>query len=95
MHLVQRLDVFPKYDTAFEAEARDRTVVGAGLSLRSMVLIALLSIYEAQYYNQVIVRHQLDVDTSRPRDASLPQHIVPVFGMQPRGPRRRGRCRRH
>ena len=73
MHLVQRLDVFPKYDTAFEAEARDRTVVGAGLSLGSMVLIVILSIYEAQYYNQVIVRHQLDVDTSGDG------HAMPVF----------------
>lgn len=60
---LKRLDIFPKFDAKFEQDAREKTVLGACLSMSSLVVIALLIVGEVRYFLSIEERNELYVDT--------------------------------
>lgn len=62
MHSLKRLDVFPKFDSQFEKDARDKTAVGALLSIGAIAIMVLLVIGEAHFYFSTEVKKELFVD---------------------------------
>eukprot|EP00758_Cryptobia_borreli_P010898 Tbor_TRINITY_DN5612_c0_g1::TRINITY_DN5612_c0_g1_i1::g.8634::m.8634/K20367/ERGIC3, ERV46; endoplasmic reticulum-Golgi intermediate compartment protein 3 len=58
------LDVFPKFDSKFERDARDKTTFGAFFSIVSIVVMAILTISEVRYYFTSITKRDLFVDPS-------------------------------
>jgi hypothetical protein len=64
MQALRRLDIFPKFDSRFEQEAREKTAFGAVLSVASIVVALLLAVGELRYFMSVETRHELYVDTT-------------------------------
>ena len=64
MQSLRRLDIFPKFDSRFEQEAREKTAFGALLSLVAIVMALLLAIGELRYFLSVENRHELYVDAT-------------------------------
>lgn len=64
MRSLRRIDIFPKFDSRFEADARDKTVFGAILSVTALIVVALLFVSELKYYYSIEDRHELFVDTA-------------------------------
>lgn len=60
--MLRRLDVFPKFDSKFEVEARDRTAFGAALSVGALLVVIILIIGEVRFFLSVESRHELYVD---------------------------------
>lgn len=70
MQTLRRIDVFPKFDSQFESEARDRTVVGGVLSGAAILAIVLLVLTEARYFFTVQKHHEMFVDASSATEAA-------------------------
>jgi hypothetical protein len=62
MKSMRSFDIFPKFDSRFEQEARDKTVFGAALSLAAVVTVLLLVVGEVRYFLRVEDKHELFVD---------------------------------
>lgn len=62
MQSLRRLDVFPKFDSKFEQDAREKTIFGAAFSVVSVILIICLVIGEFRYFLTVSTKHELFVD---------------------------------
>lgn len=60
---LRRFDVFPKFDSKFEQDARDKTIGGAFFSIAAVLFITVLFIGELKYFFSVESRHELYVDT--------------------------------
>ena len=63
MSWYQKMDIFPKFSTEFEKDARDKTLSGATLSVAAIVIVGLLFISEVSYFFSVVTKHELYVDT--------------------------------
>lgn len=59
-----KLDIFPKFDSQFESEARDKTIFGAALSVSSIIFIVFLIVAEFTLFFSTTTKHELFVDTS-------------------------------
>ena len=59
---LKRLDIFPKFDKKFERDARDKTTIGAFLSLGALVVMAILVFSEFAYFFSSEVKRELYVD---------------------------------
>jgi hypothetical protein len=64
MQAFRKIDIFPKFDSRFEQEARDKTAFGAVLSVLALIVIVLLAIGEVRYFLSVETRHELYVDST-------------------------------
>ncbi|EAN84542.1 hypothetical protein C3747_49g187 [Trypanosoma cruzi] len=62
MRWLGQLDVFPKFDTKFEQDARQRTAIGGIFSLLSLLIIAVLVIGEVRYFFSTVEQHEMYVD---------------------------------
>lgn len=76
MRSLRKLDIFPKFDSKFEQDAREKTVVGALFSLVALVVIALLVVGEIRYFLSVQEKHQLFVDTDVGGDLDITVNIT-------------------
>ncbi|AAZ13490.1 Endoplasmic Reticulum-Golgi Intermediate Compartment (ERGIC)/Endoplasmic reticulum vesicle transporter, putative [Trypanosoma equiperdum] len=59
---LSRLDVFPKFDTRFEQDARQRTALGGVLSMASILIITFLVVGEIRYFLSTVEQHEMYVD---------------------------------
>jgi hypothetical protein len=64
MKSLRGLDIFPKFDSRFEQEAREKTAFGALLSIAAILVVVLLAIGEFRYFLSVENRHELYVDST-------------------------------
>jgi hypothetical protein len=64
MQAFRKIDIFPKFDSRFEQEARDKTAFGAVLSVLALIVIVLLAVGEVRYFLSVETRHELYVDST-------------------------------
>jgi hypothetical protein len=64
MQNLRKVDIFPKFDSRFEKEARERTLLGGVLSLGALTFVVLLLIAETRYFFAVETRHDMDVDAT-------------------------------
>lgn len=64
MQGLRNFDIFPKFDSRFEQEARDKTVFGAVLSVVAVLLVLVLVGGEVSYFFSIETKHELFVDTS-------------------------------
>jgi len=75
MRHLRRIDIFPKFDATFERDAREKTVLGATLSLAALVVIVALLIGEFRYFFTKSVRHEMYVDRDIDGDISISVNI--------------------
>lgn len=64
MNRLRQLDIFPKFDSKFEHDARDRTLAGGLLSFTSLAIIFFLVVTEIRFFFSVESRHELFVDNT-------------------------------
>ena len=76
MQSLRKLDIFPKFDSKFEQDAREKTVIGALFSLVALVLIGFLVISELSYFFSVQEKHELFVDTDVGGDLDITINIT-------------------
>lgn len=64
MKQIRNFDIFPKFDSKFEADAREKTIFGAAFSVLAFVVIVVLVIGEVRYFMSTVEKHELFVDTT-------------------------------
>lgn len=62
MQILRKVDIFPKFDSSFEREARDRTLFGGFLSALSLICISLLLFSEVRFFFTIQKHHEIFVD---------------------------------
>ena len=63
MTSIRKFDIFPKFSSEFERDARDKTLFGAALSIGALIVVVLLFIGEVNYFFSIETKHELYVDT--------------------------------
>ena len=73
---LRKLDIFPKFDSKFEQDAREKTVIGALFSVIALILIGFLVVSELSYFWSVQEKHELFVDTDVGGDLDITINIT-------------------
>lgn len=76
MRSLRKLDIFPKFDSKFEQDAREKTVIGALFSLVALTVIVFLVVSELRYFFSVQQQHELFVDTDVGGDLDITINIT-------------------
>lgn len=75
MHTIRRIDIFPKFDSKFEQDAREKTVFGAFFSILAVIFIVVLVIGEFRYFLSTVERHELLVDSKVDGDMEIEVNV--------------------